>query len=96
MKVLIVEDEVLIALHLEMLVQELGHGVCAIALSADEAVALQRTIDQTSPLWMSAFRTAAVESTLPANCMRGTGCAASFSAQTLTPKYGYRCNTATQ
>jgi DNA-binding NarL/FixJ family response regulator len=39
MKVLIVEDEVLIAMHLEMLVTQLGHEVCAIALCADEAVA---------------------------------------------------------
>jgi len=39
MRILIVEDEVLIAMHLEMLVAQLGHEVCAIALSADEAVA---------------------------------------------------------
>ena len=37
MKVLIVEDEVLIAMHLELLVTQFG--VCAIALCADEAVA---------------------------------------------------------
>ena len=39
MRVLIVEDEVLIAMHLEMLVAELAHEVCAIASSADEALA---------------------------------------------------------
>src|SRR5947207_1766691 len=39
MKVLIVEDEVLIAMHLEMLVTQLGHEVCATALCANEAVA---------------------------------------------------------
>jgi DNA-binding NarL/FixJ family response regulator len=39
MKVLIVEDEVLIAMHLEMLVTQLGHEVCAIALCADDVVA---------------------------------------------------------
>jgi len=38
MKVLIVEDEALIAMHLEVLVTQLGHQVCAIAHSADEAV----------------------------------------------------------
>ena len=39
MKVLIVEDERLIALHLEMLVTELGYEVCGIAVSELEAVA---------------------------------------------------------
>ena len=39
MRILIVEDEVLIAMHLEMLVAHLGHEVCAIARSADEALA---------------------------------------------------------
>jgi two-component system, response regulator PdtaR len=38
MRVLIVEDEILIAMHLEMLVTELGHEVCASATSADEAI----------------------------------------------------------
>ena len=35
MRVLIVEDEVLIAMHLAMLVQELGHEVCAGATSSE-------------------------------------------------------------
>ena len=39
MRVLIVEDEALIAIHLEMLVTELGHEVCASAASADAAIA---------------------------------------------------------
>lgn len=39
MAVLIVEDEVLIAMHLELLLNQLGYAVCAIARSADEAVA---------------------------------------------------------
>jgi two-component system, response regulator PdtaR len=39
MKVLIVEDEGLIALHLAMLVAELGHHVCATVASAAGAVA---------------------------------------------------------
>ena len=39
MNVLIVEDEVLIAMHLELLVTGFGHEVCAIALSAAEAIA---------------------------------------------------------
>ncbi len=38
MKVLIVEDETLIAMHLEMLVEDFGHQVCAIAASAAEAI----------------------------------------------------------
>jgi two-component system, response regulator PdtaR len=39
MRVLIVEDEGLIAMHLAMLVAELGHDVCAIAASAAAAIA---------------------------------------------------------
>ena len=39
MIVLIVEDEVLIAMHLELLVTGFGHEVCAIALSSAEAIA---------------------------------------------------------
>lgn len=39
MKVLIVEDEALIAMHLELLVESFGHRVCAIAASAAEAIA---------------------------------------------------------
>jgi two-component system, response regulator PdtaR len=38
MKVLIVEDEVLIAMHLEMLVAQCGHEVCATAHCADTAL----------------------------------------------------------
>ncbi len=38
MKVLIVEDEALTAMHLEMLIEEFGHQVCAIAASAAEAI----------------------------------------------------------
>ena len=40
MRVLIVEDEAIIALHLAMLVAELGHVVCATAASAAGAIAL--------------------------------------------------------
>jgi DNA-binding NarL/FixJ family response regulator len=39
MRVLIVEDEALIAMDLAMLVTELGHDVCAIAASAAGAIA---------------------------------------------------------
>jgi DNA-binding NarL/FixJ family response regulator len=39
MRVLIAEDEPLVALHLELLVTEFGHVTCAIAASADDAVA---------------------------------------------------------
>lgn len=39
MKVLIVEDELLIAMDLEMAVAGLGHHVCAIAVSAADAIA---------------------------------------------------------
>jgi len=38
MKVLIVEDEVLIAMYLEALVVGFGHQVCAVAASASEAI----------------------------------------------------------
>ena len=40
MRVLIVEDEAIIALHLAILVAELGHEVCATATSAAGAIAL--------------------------------------------------------
>jgi two-component system, response regulator PdtaR len=39
MRVLIVEDDIIIAMHLAMLVAEFGHEVCATARSAPEAVA---------------------------------------------------------
>jgi two-component system, response regulator PdtaR len=39
MKVLIVEDEAIIAMYLELLVEKFGHQVCAIASSAAEAIA---------------------------------------------------------
>lgn len=39
MRVLICEDEALIAMHLEMLVESLGYEVCAITVDVDEAVA---------------------------------------------------------
>jgi two-component system, response regulator PdtaR len=39
MKVLIVEDEALIAMHLELLVEDFGHQVCAVAASTTEAIA---------------------------------------------------------
>jgi two-component system, response regulator PdtaR len=38
MRVLIVEDEALIAMYLEMLVAELGHEVCACTASAAAAI----------------------------------------------------------
>jgi CheY-like chemotaxis protein len=40
MKIPIVEDEVLIAMYLELLVEDFGHQVCAVAASAAEAIAL--------------------------------------------------------
>lgn len=39
MKILIVEDEALIAMHLELMVADFGHQVCAVAASAAEAIA---------------------------------------------------------
>jgi two-component system, response regulator PdtaR len=39
MKVLIVEDELLIAMDLEMAVTTLGHDVCGIAASANDVIA---------------------------------------------------------
>ena len=38
MRVLIVEDDAIIAMHLAMLVAELGHEVCATAVSTDQAI----------------------------------------------------------
>jgi DNA-binding NarL/FixJ family response regulator len=38
MRILIVEDEAIVAMHLRMLVVELGHVVCAVVASASEAV----------------------------------------------------------
>jgi CheY-like chemotaxis protein len=39
MRVLIVEDEFIIAMHIEMMVADFGHEVCAVAVSAGDAVA---------------------------------------------------------
>ncbi|WP_207458370.1 response regulator [Azospirillum sp. SYSU D00513] len=39
MRVLIVDDEMLIAMHLELLVTQMGHEVCALATDAEEALA---------------------------------------------------------
>jgi two-component system, response regulator PdtaR len=39
MRVLIVEDDAIVAMHLAMLVAQLGHEVCAVVSSATEAVA---------------------------------------------------------
>jgi DNA-binding response OmpR family regulator len=45
MRVLIVEDEILIALDLEMRVEQLGHEVAATAVSKEEAIkAARRTL----------------------------------------------------
>ncbi len=41
--VLIIEDEPMIAMDLETIVRDLGHGVSGIAVTADEAVALARS-----------------------------------------------------
>ena len=38
MRVLIVEDEPIIAMHLALLVAELGHEVCATVVSAVDAI----------------------------------------------------------
>jgi two-component system, response regulator PdtaR len=43
MNVLIVEDEVLIAMYLELLVNDFGHQVCAVARSKADAVAYAAT-----------------------------------------------------
>ena len=40
MKILIVEDEPLIAMHIELMVEDFGHRVCGIAASTQEAIAL--------------------------------------------------------
>jgi DNA-binding NarL/FixJ family response regulator len=39
MRVLIVEDEALVAMHLEMLLVDLGHEVCAVAACGRDAIA---------------------------------------------------------
>jgi two-component system, response regulator PdtaR len=44
LRILIVEDEFLIALELESLLQDAGHNVVGIAASSDEAVALGREL----------------------------------------------------
>ena len=41
-KVLIVEDELMIAEHFKIIVENLGYSVCGIAMTADEAVRLAR------------------------------------------------------
>ena len=49
MRVLIVEDDAIIAMHLAMLVAELGHQVCATAVSAAQAI--ERSRRATHPTW---------------------------------------------
>jgi CheY-like chemotaxis protein len=44
MRVLIVEDDAIIAMHLAMLVVELGHQVCATAVSAAQAIERAATL----------------------------------------------------
>ena len=43
LRILVVEDEILIALELESLLQDTGHEVIGIAASSDEAVSLAET-----------------------------------------------------
>jgi CheY-like chemotaxis protein len=44
LRILVVEDEILIALELESLLQDLGHDVVGIAASSDDALALGRDL----------------------------------------------------
>ena len=41
-KILVVEDEALVALGVSSLMEEMGHQVCGVAASVDEALALSR------------------------------------------------------
>jgi two-component system, response regulator PdtaR len=43
MRVLIVEDEPLIAMHIEMMVKDFGYHVCGVATSTREAISLAAT-----------------------------------------------------
>jgi two-component system, response regulator PdtaR len=45
MRVLIVEDDVIIAMHLAMLVADFGHEVCATARTSTEAIAQAIALD---------------------------------------------------
>lgn len=45
LRILIVEDEILIALELESLLQDAGHDVVGIAASSAEALALSQSLD---------------------------------------------------
>jgi two-component system, response regulator PdtaR len=74
MRVLIVEDEAIIALHLAILVAELGHEVCATAASAAGAIALA-TLHNPHVVLMD-VRLA------PGSSTRNRPCDAYFSAQT--------------
>ncbi|MFC4170465.1 response regulator [Microvirga sp. GCM10011540] len=44
LRILVVEDEILIALELESLLQDLGHDVIGIAASCEEAVAMGKNL----------------------------------------------------
>ncbi|RDI59469.1 response regulator receiver domain-containing protein [Microvirga subterranea] len=44
LRILVVEDEILIALELESLLQEAGHDVVGVATSCDEALAMARDL----------------------------------------------------
>ena len=84
MRVMIVEDEALIAMHLEMIVVSLGHEVCAVAATAPEAVA--RAIECSPDVALMGIRLAKGGSGLkqPATYTRFAEFVASFSAQIST------------
>jgi two-component system, response regulator PdtaR len=44
MRVLVVEDEMILAMHLETLVSDFGHDVCGIARTTDEALGLAASL----------------------------------------------------
>ena len=73
MKVLIVEDDILIGRYLQMLMAELGHEVCATATSADDAITQADACHPDVALWTSGWPTAAAALTPPVRYMRATG-----------------------
>ena len=91
MRVLIVEDDAIVAMHLAMLVAQLGHVVCAVVSSATEAVARAATLSPDVVLMDIRLAGAAAASKLLRSFMHARRCAASFSAPTWMRRLKQHC-----
>jgi|RhiMethySRZTD1v2_1073278.scaffolds.fasta_scaffold259062_5 DNA-binding NarL/FixJ family response regulator len=89
MRIFIVEDEAIVAMHLAMLVAELGHEVCAIVASA--AVARAVTLRPDAVLMDIRLARGSIVIDQLESFIDAEHYAASFSAQTWTSRREQRC-----